>query len=82
MAGRMSESGHYPPGTEADPRAPWNQAEGEPCDQCDGAGRWPERNAAGELVEALCARCEGTGNEPEQERDETDASGTPEPWER
>lgn len=30
----MSESGYYPAGAENDPRAPWNEVEGEECPDC------------------------------------------------
>ena len=30
----MRESGYYPPGTEFDPRAPWNQEPCE-CEECE-----------------------------------------------
>lgn len=77
----MPESGYHAPGTESDPRAPWNEPEPEPCADCEGQGTGPTYNADGTDGPARpCPRCGGTGDEPED--DQADAPGVPEAWER
>jgi len=52
---------NYPPGTSAgDPRAPWNQPEGETCPLCDGTGVYVTIDKYGRS-ESTCERCDGEG---------------------
>lgn len=64
----MPESGWYPPGAEHDPRAPYNQPEGEECANCKGSGLTnTETGEAASEGERLrldvdeCSYCDGTG---------------------
>ena len=47
----MANNFDYPPGADADPRAPWHQVDAEDCEACDGEGR------------VTCTGCGGTGSE-------------------
>ena len=55
----MRESGYYPPGTEFDPRAPWNQPEPVECPDCHGSGE--EEAPIGSVGTVCCSTCGGVG---------------------
>lgn len=67
----MAESGYYAPGTENDPRAPWNQPEPVECPRCKGTGKGPAGLAVG--TDNECIECDGEGVvDPSQIEDEPD----------
>jgi hypothetical protein len=71
----MSESGMYAPGTEHDPRAPWNQPEPVECPRCGGSGK----EAYADPPED-CTECAGDGSIdprdlPEEEPDDDRMKG-------
>lgn len=72
----MGESGHYAPGTENDPRAPWNQREPDPCPDCEGEGyvdsETGEACAADSANAVKCKACEGSGCAPEITQEDID----------
>ena len=52
---------NYPPGSETDPRAPWNQKEPIICDECDGEGFIDVEDYDEIMDENTCPQCNGSG---------------------
>jgi DnaJ-class molecular chaperone len=68
---------NYPPGAANDPSAPYNQKDPEmqKCDECNGDGKFNDKDSDGNWVEYQCDHCEGTGEIEIDEEDLKAAEG-------
>lgn len=65
---------NYPPGSENDPAAPWNEKEPTQieCDECNGEGFIDPEDYDEIMTENTCQTCNGSGTVLSDEEDDED----------